>query len=64
MTRVCGVQAEQRSFWDAPDTYAAMAPFNNANKIATPLLLIHGEADNNTGSPPRAGLSAKLVLWV
>lgn len=46
------LQAEQRSFWDAPDTYAAMAPFNNAHKIDTPLLLIHGEADNNTGAAP------------
>jgi dipeptidyl aminopeptidase/acylaminoacyl peptidase len=27
-----------------------MAPFNQADKIDTPLLLIHGEADNNTGA--------------
>jgi dipeptidyl aminopeptidase/acylaminoacyl peptidase len=45
-----GFQAEQRTFWAAPHVYAAMAPFNNAHKIQTPLLLIHGEADNNTGA--------------
>jgi dienelactone hydrolase len=44
-----GFQAEQRTFWDAPDVYSAMAPFNNADKIKKPLLLIHGENDNNSG---------------
>jgi dipeptidyl aminopeptidase/acylaminoacyl peptidase len=45
-----GFQAEQRTFWDAPHVYATMAPFNNAHRIKTPLLLVHGEADNNTGA--------------
>ena len=44
-----GFQAEQRTFWKAPEVYAAMAPFNNADKIKKPMLLVHGEADNNTG---------------
>eukprot|EP00892_Ulva_mutabilis_P002989 jgi/Ulvmu1/12691/UM094_0049.1 len=47
-----GFQAEQRTFWKAPDVYSTMAPFNNADKIDKPLLLIHGEADNNTGTFP------------
>ena len=45
-----GFQSEQRTFWKAPEVYAAMAPFNNADKIKKPILLVHGEADNNTGA--------------
>ncbi len=47
-----GFQAEQRSYWDAPEIYNAMSPFMHANKINEPLLLIHGEADNNSGTFP------------
>lgn len=47
-----GFQAEERTFWEAPDVYAAMSPFNHANKIKHPILLIHGAADNNTGTFP------------
>jgi dipeptidyl aminopeptidase/acylaminoacyl peptidase len=45
-------QAEERSFWEATDTYIAMSPFVNAQKINEPLLLIHGAADDNPGSFP------------
>jgi hypothetical protein len=44
-----GFQAEERTLWQAPDTYALMSPFQNADKIKKPLLLIHGADDNNTG---------------
>jgi dipeptidyl aminopeptidase/acylaminoacyl peptidase len=47
-----GFQAEERTIWDAPATYAAMAPFMHADKIKKPVLLIHGEADNNPGTFP------------
>ncbi|MEE2753676.1 MAG: prolyl oligopeptidase family serine peptidase [Candidatus Latescibacterota bacterium] len=47
-----GFQAEERSLWQAPDTYAEMSPFMHADKIESPLLLIHGEADNNSGTFP------------
>lgn len=47
-----GFQAEERSLWEVPDTYAAMSPFMHADKIKTPLLLMHGEADNNSGTFP------------
>ncbi|GAB4025018.1 S9 family peptidase [Spirosoma gilvum] len=47
-----GFQNEQRSYWQAPDVYNKMSPFMNADKMKTPLLLIHGEADNNTGTFP------------
>ena len=47
-----GFQSEQRNYWEAPDVYNTMAPFQNADKMKTPLLLIHGEADNNTGTFP------------
>lgn len=47
-----GFQNEDRTYWEAPDLYNAMSPFMNADKIKTPLLLIHGDADNNTGTYP------------
>lgn len=45
-----GFQSEERTLWEAPETYTKMSPFNNADKIKKPLLLIHGEADNNPGT--------------
>ena len=39
-----------RNYWDAPEVYNTMSPFMNAEKMKTPLLLIHGDADNNTGT--------------
>ncbi len=45
-----GFQNERRNFWEAPDVYNRMSPFMNAHKMKTPILLIHGEADNNTGT--------------
>ena len=47
-----GFQREERTYWDAPDVYNAMSPFMHADKMKTPLLLIHGEADNNSGTYP------------
>jgi dipeptidyl aminopeptidase/acylaminoacyl peptidase len=47
-----GFQAEQRTYWEATDTYTAMSPFTHANKIKEPILLIHGEADDNSGTFP------------
>ncbi len=47
-----GFQAEERSYWEAPDVYFKMSPFSFADKIKTPLLLIHGEADDNQGTFP------------
>ncbi|MBT9393689.1 prolyl oligopeptidase family serine peptidase [Hymenobacter sp. NST-14] len=68
-----GFQNEQRTYWQAPDVYNTMSPFQNADKMKTPLLLIHGEADNNTGTFPMQseryytalksyGASTRLVL--
>ncbi len=47
-----GFQAEERTYWQAPEVYYNMSPFSFANKIKTPLLLIHGEMDNNPGTFP------------
>jgi dipeptidyl aminopeptidase/acylaminoacyl peptidase len=47
-----GFQNEERTYWQAPDVYNKMSPFSYADKIKTPILLIHGEADNNTGTFP------------
>jgi dipeptidyl aminopeptidase/acylaminoacyl peptidase len=47
-----GFQSERRTLWEAPELYLKMSPFMYANKIKQPILLIHGEADNNTGTFP------------
>lgn len=47
-----GFQSERRTLWEAPDTYIKMSPFMFADKIKTPLLMIHGMADNNSGTFP------------
>ncbi|MBM3185439.1 MAG: prolyl oligopeptidase family serine peptidase [Bacteroidetes bacterium] len=45
-----GFQSEQRNFWDVAQIYGNMSPFFTANKMDKPILLIHGEADNNPGT--------------
>ena len=68
-----GFQREQRSYWEAPEVYYTMSPFMHADKMKTPLLLIHGEADNNSGTYPMQseryfnalkglGANARLVM--
>ena len=68
-----GFQNEERTYWQAPEIYYRMSPFSFADKIKTPILLIHGEADNNTGTFPMqserlfsaikgAGGTARFVL--
>lgn len=47
-----GFQSEERSYWEAPGVYNTMSPFMNAEKMKHPLLLTHGEADNNSGTYP------------
>jgi dipeptidyl aminopeptidase/acylaminoacyl peptidase len=47
-----GFQGEQRTFWEATNTYIQMSPFTHAAKITAPLLLIHGESDSNAGTYP------------
>ncbi len=45
-----GFQSEQRNYWEVPNVYNSMSPFMNAEKMKTPMLLVHGEADNNPGT--------------
>lgn len=47
-----GFQNEERTYWQDPKVYFEMSPFSYADKIKTPLLMIHGEADDNTGTYP------------
>jgi dipeptidyl aminopeptidase/acylaminoacyl peptidase len=47
-----GFQNEERTFWQVPDLYGKMSPFYHADKINEPILLIHGEADDNAGTYP------------
>jgi dipeptidyl aminopeptidase/acylaminoacyl peptidase len=68
-----GFQSERRSFWEAPTFYMNVSPFTHADKIAAPLLLIHGQTDSNPGTHPLQserlfealrgnGATARLVL--
>lgn len=45
-----GFQSEERNYWEAKDVYDSMSPFMHAHKMKTPMLLIHGEVDNNSGT--------------
>jgi dipeptidyl aminopeptidase/acylaminoacyl peptidase len=47
-----GFQSEDRTYWEASTVYDEMSPFRFADKIDEPLLLIHGAADNNSGTFP------------
>ncbi|NJL29499.1 MAG: S9 family peptidase, partial [Thermoanaerobaculia bacterium] len=47
-----GFQSEERTLWQAPEIYVGMSPFLFADRINEPLLLVHGEADNNPGTFP------------
>jgi len=45
-----GFQSEERNYWDVPEVYNTMSPFMHVEKMKTPMLIIHGEADNNPGT--------------
>jgi len=47
-----GFQSERRTYWEASETYLKMSPFQRADKIKTPMLMFHGEADDNSGTFP------------
>ena len=47
-----GFQSEQRTYWEATETYMKMSPFTYATQINEPILLIHGGADDNSGTFP------------
>lgn len=68
-----GFQSEERNYWESPEVYNSMSPFMHADKMNQPLLLIHGEADNNSGTYPMQseryfnalkglGATARLVI--
>ena len=68
-----GFQAEERTFWEAPEIYFQMSPFMHADQVDEPILLIHGDADNNSGTFPMQseryynalkghGATARLVM--
>jgi dipeptidyl aminopeptidase/acylaminoacyl peptidase len=50
--RPFGFQNERRTYWQARDTYVKLSPVLQADRIDEPLLLIHGELDQNPGTVP------------
>ena len=57
-----GFQNERRTFWEATNIYAAMSPFFHADKINEPILLTHGEVDNNSGTFPLQSARMYMAL--
>lgn len=68
-----GFQSEERTYWEAQEVYHQMSPFNHIDRIRVPMLLIHGQDDNNSGTFPLQserffaalrgqGTTARLVL--
>ncbi|PKP49402.1 MAG: S9 family peptidase [Bacteroidetes bacterium HGW-Bacteroidetes-1] len=68
-----GFQGEERTYWQTPEVYNVMSPFMQAEKMKTPLLLLHGLVDNNSGTFPMQteryfdalrglGATARMVL--
>jgi len=47
-----GFQNERRSVWEAPDVYTKASTFYYADKLKTPLLIVHGGDDANPGTTP------------
>ncbi|MEM9457855.1 MAG: prolyl oligopeptidase family serine peptidase [Myxococcota bacterium] len=47
-----GFQSERRTLWEAPEVYRAVSPLFAADRLDEPLLLVHGEVDNNAGTYP------------
>jgi dipeptidyl aminopeptidase/acylaminoacyl peptidase len=47
-----GFQSERRTFWEVPEIYGKMSPFFHADRIKDPILLMHGEMDDNSGTFP------------
>jgi dipeptidyl aminopeptidase/acylaminoacyl peptidase len=47
-----GFQNERRSVWEASDVYLKVSPFFSADKLKTPLLIMHGAEDANPGTTP------------
>ena len=51
-----GFQSERRSVWEAPDVYQKVSTFFYADKLKTPLLIVHGADDANPGTTPLQGI--------
>ncbi|MFG0315991.1 MAG: alpha/beta hydrolase family protein, partial [Planctomycetota bacterium JB042] len=47
-----GFQSERRTIWEATETYVKVSPFFQADRLDEPILLLHGEVDNNSGTFP------------
>lgn len=47
-----GFQNERRSVWEAPEVYRQVSTFFFADKLKTPLLIMHGADDANPGTTP------------
>ena len=47
-----GFQSEPRTLWEVPELYARLSPFFAAHLVQRPLLLIHGQDDENSGTYP------------
>jgi dipeptidyl aminopeptidase/acylaminoacyl peptidase len=59
-----GFQSERRTLWQAPEIYFKVSPFMHAHKINEPILLIHGEIDNNSRAKESVlHVLAEMIDW-
>ncbi|KIG17952.1 Dipeptidyl aminopeptidases/acylaminoacyl-peptidase [Enhygromyxa salina] len=47
-----GFQSERRDLWEATDAYVRVSPLFSAATLNEPILMIHGEIDDNSGTYP------------
>ena len=47
-----GFQYYKKDYWESEQIYHDMSPYNYADKIKTPILITHGQMDENTGTHP------------
>lgn len=47
-----GFQSERRTLWEAPEAYTRVSPLFAVDTLDEPILLIHGEIDDNSGTFP------------
>ncbi|MFV0421078.1 S9 family peptidase [Oleidesulfovibrio sp.] len=57
-----GFQHEHRSLWKNPELYKNMSPFFHISKINSPVLIIHGDHDQNAGTHPEQSVRLHQAL--
>lgn len=57
-----GFQREYRTYWDIQELYHQISPFQHADKLKHPILLVHGEEDDNAGTDYQQSVNYYVAL--